>query len=317
MTTPSDRATLPLLELVTRQSLEEDYAHVAEQKARAAAQARAAGGDGGAGGTGTPAPAGRRLGRATVVVVGVFGLLAATAAVQSSRDAATDETSRTTLEGRATEGRERLAALQDRIAELRDANGAATVALEGLEARERAATGRVEALRLVTGYGEVVGPGVRAVVDDAPEDPSGDGSGRVQDEDLARLVAGLWEAGAEAVAINGQRLTPLSSIRNSGSAVNVNSRPLTAPYVVDAIGDPRTLQADLADTRPGREFDVIATSVGLVVQLDNVGELRLPAGPAPVLRHAEEMTAAAPDQPTAPQQSTQQSTQPSTTGDRP
>ncbi|MFW6774900.1 DUF881 domain-containing protein [Nocardioides sp. CPCC 205120] len=258
--------------------------------------------------------------------MGVFGLLAATAAVQSSRDAATNETSRTTLEGRATEGRERLAALQERIAELRAANGAATAALEGLEARERAAAGEVEGLRLVTGYGEVVGPGVRAVVDDAPEDPSGEGtgdsSGRVQDEDLARLVAGLWEAGAEAIAINGQRLTPLSSIRNSGSAINVNSRPLTAPYVVDAVGDPRTLQADLADTRPGREFDVIASSVGLVVELDNVGELRLPAGPAPVLRHAEEMAPAGPGQPTDPQQANDQapvgaSTQPSTTGDRP
>ena len=57
------------------------------------------------------------------------------------------------------------------------------------------------------------------------------------------MVNGLWAAGAEAVAVNGQRLTALSAIRSAGDAILVDYRPLTRPYVVVAIGDPRTLQS--------------------------------------------------------------------------
>ena len=54
----------------------------------------------------------------------------------------------------------------------------------------------------------------------------------VRDADLAILVDGLWNAGAEAIAINGQRLTALTPIRNAGPAIQVNSTPLVPPYVV-------------------------------------------------------------------------------------
>lgn len=265
-----DRVTMPLLSLVTQQSLEEDYQHVADQ--------RAAAGTTGARG---PRP---RLGRATVAVVAVFGLLVATAAVQTSRNATTDETSRTTLVGRVNEGRDRVTSLQRRLVELREETADASAALERTTAREAAAVASLSRLGLASGYTAVTGPGVRIVVDDAP---GGEPDGRVRDEDLARLVDGLWSAGAEAVSINGQRLTVLSSIRNSSVAINVNSRPLTAPYVVSAIGDGRTLQADLVDSRLGNEFDIIASSLGFVVEMDNVDTLLLPAGPEPRLRNAE------------------------------
>ena len=64
---------------------------------------------------------------------------------------------------------------------------------------------------------------------------------RVLDRDLQSVVNGLWAAGAEAVAVNGQRLTALSAIRSAGDAILVDYRPLTRPYVVVAIGDPRTI----------------------------------------------------------------------------
>ena len=50
-------------------------------------------------------------------------------------------------------------------------------------------------------------------------------------DDLATLVDGLWQAGAEAIAINGRRLTALSAIVNSGIAVRVNRSELNPPYV--------------------------------------------------------------------------------------
>ena len=65
----------------------------------------------------------------------------------------------------------------------------------------------------------------------------------VLDTDLQRLVNGLWEAGAEAISLNGQRLTNLSTIRQAGGAITTNGRSLRPPYVLSVIGDKDTLPA--------------------------------------------------------------------------
>ncbi|MDT9592397.1 DUF881 domain-containing protein [Nocardioides zeae] len=279
---PTGAAALPLLERVTRQALEEDYAHVAaRRRAREAADPDRADGAGGAGDE-----AGRGLRRAAVVAA-VFGLLVATAAVQTSRNAATDETSRTTLVGRVNEGRDRVTELQRRVAELRETTDDLSGDLEDVVAAEGAAVGEVEGLRLLTGYGATAGPGVRITVDDSR---SGRAEGRVRTSDLRRLVTGLWEAGAEAIAVNGLRLTARTAIVTSGQAIAINTRSLTAPYVVEAIGDTRTLQVDLDRTAYGQAFFTVADLVGLQVEADNVARLQLPAPADPVLRYAEPST---------------------------
>ena len=48
------------------------------------------------------------------------------------------------------------------------------------------------------------------------------------DRDLQVIVNGLWAAGAEAIAVNGQRLTACSAIRSAGEAILVDFRPLSA-----------------------------------------------------------------------------------------
>lgn len=268
-----DATTLPLLERVTRQALEEDYAHVARR--------RAAGG--------SPEEGRPRVGRAAVVVTAVFGLLVATAALQTSRNASTDETSRTTLLTRVEDGRARLTDLQRTIADVRAENADLTGDLERLTSSEATAAVELEQLRLTTGYGATRGPGVQVVVADSAD---GDAEGRVRTADLRQLVTGLWEAGAEAVAVNDLRLTARSAIVTSGGAINVNTRSLTPPYVVEAIGDTRTLQVELARTTYGAAFLAVADLVGLRVSVDNVASLTLPAAAAPVLRHAEQLSAA-------------------------
>ena len=54
----------------------------------------------------------------------------------------------------------------------------------------------------------VHGPGLRITVSDNPD---GSSDGRVRATDLRLLVNGLWQAGAEAIAINGRRLTGISA----------------------------------------------------------------------------------------------------------
>jgi uncharacterized protein YlxW (UPF0749 family) len=62
--------------------------------------------------------------------------------------------------------------------------------------------------------------------------------GLVIDRDLQDIANGLWQAGAEAVAVNGQRLTATSTIRAAGGVILVDFRPVTSPYEVTAIGPP-------------------------------------------------------------------------------
>ena len=268
-----DRVTMPLLTLITQQSLDEDYLHVAERRS-----------------TQAPRPPPGRPHRTAAVVIAVFGLLVTIAAVQTSRNASVNDASRVTLVRQITGERERVSNLQDQIVRLRERNVGLQERLGQVTSTAQTTVARMRRLETNTGFVAVSGPGVRATVNDAP---NGDPAQAVRDEDLALLVDGLWSAGAEAIAINGQRLTTLSAIRNSGPAIHVNGRPLAPPYTVLAIGDTRTLQANLLDSTHGSEFYSLARQLQFAFELRNEDSMNLPAAPDRLLRlrHATAGTA--------------------------
>ena len=268
-----ERVTMPLLTLITQQSLDEDYRHVAERRSPQA-----------------PRPSHGRPHRTAAVVIAVFGLLVTIAAVQTSRNASVNDASRVTLIRQITGERDRVSSLQDQIVRMRERNVGLQERLDQMTSTAQTTVARMRRLETNTGFVAVSGPGVRATVDDAP---NGDPAQAVRDEDLALLVDGLWSAGAEAIAINGQRLTTLSAIRNSGPAIHVNGRPLAPPYTVLAIGDTRTLQADLLDSTHGSEFYSLARQLQFVFELRNEDSMSLPAAPDRLLRlrHATAGTA--------------------------
>ena len=85
----------------------------------------------------------------------------------------------------------------------------------------------------------VTGSGLRVKLSDAdtiPVDAQDAAAYKISDSDLQLVVNALWSAGAEAIALNGNRLVATTSIRAAGETVVVNFRPLTPPYRVDAIG---------------------------------------------------------------------------------
>lgn len=262
-----DHVTTPLLTLITEHSLDDDYREVAERGGVVAGTA----------------PHGKPAWIAATVV-GVFGILVATAAVQTSRNADTADAGRATLIARVQDERAALAEQQAAIADLQRANIGLEDRQADIVADQRDTTARLRRLQVATGYTAVTGPGVRIVVNDAP---NGDVTQIVRDEDLALLVDGLWGAGAEAISINDQRLTALSAIRNVGPAVHVNSKPVNPPYTIQAIGDTLTLQADLLDTTHGQQFFDLADDLGFEYTMQNENSLTLPAAPAPRLRHVE------------------------------
>lgn len=154
-----------------------------------------------------------------------------------------------------------------------------------------------ELVALLSGATPVEGPGVKLVVDDAKNTDQGGGgpresssfsdTGRVRDRDMQRVVNGLWESGAEAIAINGQRLTALSAIRAAGDAILVDNRPLVPPYTVLAVGDGKNLAAAFRDSADGQYLKALKESFDIRTSLSDQAKVRLPAAPSLIVRTAE------------------------------
>ncbi len=138
----------------------------------------------------------------------------------------------------------------------------------------------------VAGAGAVSGPGIEITADNAPDAVGSTGGGVILDTDLQALVNALWTAGAEAVAINGHRLTSLSAIRFAGRAITVDYRSLTPPYVVEAIGDPDTLPARLLETPGGQAWLGLRANFGIAFTTESKSDLLLPADVNVQLREA-------------------------------
>jgi uncharacterized protein YlxW (UPF0749 family) len=270
---PDDRTlpehvTLPLLTLITRNSLDEDYLHVADRKAAE-------------GGLPARQPSPRRR---AAVVAGVFGVLIVTAGVQTSRNAETTQAGREQLVAQIDDRSAEVRDQQRRISNLREVNSSLDAALGNVAISEGEAQARLLRVQGITGHAPVRGPGVRIEIDNSPD---GDPDGLVRDEDLAILVDGLWAAGADAVSINGQRLTVLTPIRSIGRAVHVATIPIRAPYTVLAVGNPETLQADFAQTQHGVLWFNLRQNFGFEFEMRNADSLSLPGRPTPQLRAAE------------------------------
>ncbi|MEU5942015.1 DUF881 domain-containing protein [Micromonospora sp. NPDC047548] len=152
---------------------------------------------------------------------------------------------------------------------------------------------RLRNLEAGTGLGRVRGDGVVVRLTDAhPKDGdavSGDsdaGPSRVIYTDLQKVANDLWASGAEAVAINGQRLTATSTIRSAGAAILVDFRPVTSPYEVTAIG-PGSMRDKFDESRAAYLMRRVAKDTGLSFQVRDAEDLTLPAAPEPRLRYAE------------------------------
>jgi uncharacterized protein YlxW (UPF0749 family) len=254
-----ERVHLPLLTLITQQSLDEDYLVAAERRA-----------------AGAPRPPRGRPQRVATLVVAAFGILVSTAFVQTSRNADVEDAGRATLINRLETERDRLAQQQTQVADLRERNLELEEELGRLADSEQEVLVTNRRLEVRTGFLRVSGEGVRVTVVDRPD---ADAVQLVQDSDLRALVNGLWEAGAEAIAVNGQRLTSRSAIRWSGLAIEVNYKGTASPYVVEAVGDTRTLSARLFDTTSGLRFAGTADRYGFTYDVQNVDQLSLPSGP--------------------------------------
>lgn len=160
------------------------------------------------------------------------------------------------------------------------------------------AAAQVEKLSGTVGAVAVKGPGLTLSMDNpktAPTDLSGTdpraGTGStttITSADLQQIVNGLWESGAEAISINGQRLTTMSAIRFAGQAILVNYRPLATPYVITAIGPP-AMDTRFQAGSGGTYLDNLVKAFGVQQTLTTSSSLSVPASSLVDLRYAKEL----------------------------
>jgi uncharacterized protein YlxW (UPF0749 family) len=258
---PARDVAMPLLTRVMTDTMDEDYAYIAGRRAAQPTD------------DGVKSTARRPISLALAMVLALFGALLITAAIQTHRNKPGAERERAALVAQIHAGSasvDRLRAhtsnLQSEIQALRDA------VLRSTD-RGQALDQRLQRLGAIAGTAPVTGSGVQVTVDDAADTASG---GKVLDVDLQVLVNGLWTVGAEAISINGHRLTTLTAIRVAGEAITVNYSPLTPPYVIDAIGNPDTMPADFLNTPAGQTWQELQANYGLQFSMVPVDSLDLP-----------------------------------------
>ena len=222
----------------------------------------------------------RAEGLAVPAIVLLIGFLVTSALVEESRREA-ELPSRTaellelirTQEASIAELSTQARSIASRLRELQRSD-----ALESERLREILAD--VERLRLPASAGPARGPGVVVELADSETSPQTRGELtdlRIQDVDLRLVVNALWQAGAEAVAVNGHRIGGTSAIRSAGDRILVNFDPVASPFRVSAIGEPEGLEAGLRETEISQQFDVWTQVYGLGFAIRTARGLTLPA----------------------------------------
>jgi uncharacterized protein YlxW (UPF0749 family) len=143
----------------------------------------------------------------------------------------------------------------------------------------------LDAARNAAGLLPATGPGIRVTLADASSSEGGlmAERGMVHDYDLLYILNELRAAGAEAIAIGSgkmkERLIASSYIRCTGPTVIVNASRFTAPFIIEAIGDPDTLKRSLE--MKGGVLEQLR-AYGLEVQVEQSAKLELPAYDLPL-----------------------------------
>ncbi len=136
---------------------------------------------------------------------------------------------------------------------------------------------------MLAGTIPVQGPGITVIWSNG-QAPS---AYQLTDIDLLLLVNELRAAGAQAIAINGQRITAQSEIRSAANYILINGSQEAAPFTVQAIGKPGTLRQAL--TLPGGLYDE-SQQEGRSMQIATRGHEIIPAAPPLLVNYTKPTT---------------------------
>jgi uncharacterized protein YlxW (UPF0749 family) len=147
-------------------------------------------------------------------------------------------------------------ALKDDIVRLRKQIQDLEAAGQGSAALVVELNRRLEEARIAAGLIPLTGTGIVLQLEDStlPLPPDGhEADYLVSARDIRTVVEELWLAGAEAVSVNGERVTTSTAVLDIGGSILVNSAYLAPPFQVSAIG-PTDLYDRLLESQGFRDF---------------------------------------------------------------
>lgn len=128
---------------------------------------------------------------------------------------------------------------------------------------------------MLLGLTDVKGEGIIITLDDNRniENPEGNLSQYlVHEEDLLQVINELFNAEAEAVSINDNRVTNITAVRCDGNIIRVNGQVITVPITIKAICSKAIYNTLI---RPGGYLQIMADA-GVIVQIERKDEITIP-----------------------------------------
>ena len=122
------------------------------------------------------------------------------------------------------------------------------------------------------------GPGLTVTLDDSSLEKSPSGNLNdlvVHSQDVQAVANALWVAGAEAVAVSGQRVVPTSALLCVGNTLLINGTVHSPPYRFVAIGE--GLRERLLADPLVKRLSADASRFGLGFQIKPAERVRVPA----------------------------------------
>lgn len=169
------------------------------------------------------------------------------------------------------------AALEAQVADLR----ARLIEYERAAAEGKSAAARMsrvlQEMRTLVGLTALEGPGLIVVLRDSTRPPqAGEDPNKtiLHYSDINNVVAELWAAGAEAVAVNGERVISTTGINCVGTTILCNTKRMAPPYTIAAIGDPTHMTQYLR--LPGGSLEMLS-AFDFPVRLTRSERVEVPA----------------------------------------
>lgn len=135
----------------------------------------------------------------------------------------------------------------------------------------------LEKYKKTSGIDALYGPGVVVIVSDGDRqllDDENPNNLLVHDLDIQALIDDLLNAGAEAIAVNGQRVIPhITEIICNGPTIKINDELYSQPFIIEAIGNRKYLEA--AVNAPDK-YGFVLKQWGLFLEVNTSIHLELP-----------------------------------------
>ncbi len=165
-------------------------------------------------------------------------------------------------------------ALQQEISELKSQKELLTLQSQAGQNDLSNIQQEIEKLKMVSGQKMLEGPGITLTITE---------DSQLLYLDLIDIVNELWASGAEAIAINDQRVTFNTAFwdteRDGKIVLLQNGRQILYPIVIKAVGDPQTLEKGL--TFPGGLIDNLETLYSIYPQINVNENIIIPAEEKP------------------------------------